>query len=340
VSDAGAKKPRKQYFTRALNEGLRDAMRADDRVIVLGEDVDRSVSGATRGLIEEFGPERIRNTPISELTMAGAGVGAAMTGLRPVVDLMYGSFLYLAMDQVLNQAARWHYMSGGAAQVPIVFMAQLGPSSSAAAQHSEAPHATIMQGAGIKVVVPSTPADAKGLMSAAIADPDPVVFFRDAALGGTRGEVPDEPFELPLGVAEVKRAGEDVTVVAIASAVRAALAAAERAAEDGVSVEVIDPRTLVPLDLETILTSVARTGRLVVCDNGRRTAGAAAEIVSRVAEQAWESLRRPPAIVALPDVPVPFSPVLEQRLLVGPDRVLAAIGRVTETALQGRELEV
>lgn len=325
-----AAKPRKQYFTRALNEGLRDALAADERVIVLGEDVDRSVSGATRGLIEDFGPARIRNTPISELTMAGAGVGAAMTGLRPVVDLMYGSFLYLAMDQVLNQAARWHYMSGGMAVLPIVYMAQLGPSSSAAAQHSEAPHATMMQGAGIKVVVPSTPADAKGLMAAAVRDPNPVVFFRDAALGGTRGEVPAEPFEVPLGVADVKRAGEDVTVVAIASTVRSALAAAERAAEEGLgSVEVIDPRTLVPLDLDAILASVARTGRLVVCDNGRRTAGAAAEIVSRVVEQAWDHLQAPPVIVACPDAPVPFSPVLEQRFLVDADRVYEALRQVT-----------
>lgn len=322
--------PRKQYFTRAINEALREVMSEDQRVVILGEDVDRSVSGATRGLIEDFGPERIRNTPISELTMAGAGVGAALTGLRPIVDLMYGSFLYLAMDQVINQAARWHYMSGGAATVPIVFMAQLGPSSSAAAQHSEAPHATMMQGAGIKVVVPSTPADAKGLMTAAVHDPNPVVFFRDAALGGTRGEVPEGPFEIPLGRADVKRTGDDVTVVAIASSVRAALAAAEQVAEeDGSSVEVIDPRTLVPLDLETILASVARTGRLVVCDNGRRTAGAAAEIVSRVAEQAWDALERPPVIVAVPDVPFPFSPQLEARLLVDADRVVAAIRAAT-----------
>ncbi len=326
-------KPRKQYFTRALNEGLRDAMRADERVIVLGEDVDRSVSGATRGLVEEFGPERIRNTPISELTMAGAGVGAALTGLRPVVDLMYGSFLYLAMDQVLNQAARWHYMSGGSAILPIVFMAQLGPSSSAAAQHSEAPHAAMMQGAGIKVVIPSTPADAKGLMAAAVRDPNPVVFFRDAALGGVRDVVPTGPFEVPLAKADVKRAGDDVTVVAIASTVRAALTAADRAEDQGLcSAAVIDPRTLVPLDLDAILASVERTGRLVVCDNGRRTAGAAAEIVSRVTERAWGSLREAPVIVACPDVPFPFSPTLEQRLLVDADRVFAALAAVTGKA--------
>jgi len=325
------KKERQQYYTRALNEALRDALRADERVLILGEDVDRSVSGATRDLIEEFGAARIRNTPISEATMAGAAVGAALTGLRPVVDLMYGSFLYLAMDQILNQAARWHYMSGGAAELPIVYMAQLGPSSSAAAQHSEAPHAMMMHGAGIKVVVPSTPADAKGLMTAAIRDPNPVVLFRDAALGGTRGPVPVEPHEIPLGVADVKRPGDDVTVVAIASTVLAALAAADAvAAEGGCSAEVIDPRTLVPLDLDAILVSVARTGRLVVCDNARRTAGAAAEIVSRVAEAAWDSLHCAPAIVSSPDVPMPFSPGLERRLLVDADRVAAAIRRVAD----------
>jgi acetoin:2,6-dichlorophenolindophenol oxidoreductase subunit beta len=316
---------RSQYFVRAMAEGLRDAMREDPSVVVIGEDVDRSIIGATRGLINEFGPERVRNTPISEATFVGACIGAAAVGLRPVVDLMVGSFFYVAMDQVANQAARLRYMTGGQVELPIVYFTASGPSGSAAAQHSENPHPMLMSVSGLKVVMPSTPADAKGLMLAAVREPNPVLYFQDAVLAGVRGPVPDRPYEVPIGVADVKREGDDVTVVAIGALVGQALRVAESLALEGVSVEVVDPRTLVPLDLDTIVGSVRKTGRLVVCDNARRTCGAASEIAAAVSEEAFPSLKAAPRRVAWEDVPVPFSPILERRVLVDEERIQAAV---------------
>jgi pyruvate/2-oxoglutarate/acetoin dehydrogenase E1 component len=323
---------REIYFIRAMYEGLRDAMREDDAVVVIGEDVDRSIIGATRGLIEEFGPDRVRNTPISEATFVGACVGAAAVGLRPVVDLMVGSFFYVAMDQVANQAAKLRYMSGGQVSLPLVYFTATGPSSSAAAQHSENPHPMLMNVAGLKIVMPGTPHDAKGLMLSAIRDPNPVVYLQDAALGGVRGSVPDEPFAIPLGVGEVKRKGEDVTVVAIGSLVPKALSVAEELERERISVEVVDPRSLVPLDRDTILVSVRKTGRLVVCDNARRTCSAASEIAALVAEQAWDALKAAPQRVAWEDVPIPFSPVLEKRVLVDGQDIHDAILRTVSAA--------
>lgn len=316
---------RREYFIKAMQEGLRDAMREDETVVVIGEDVDRSIIGATRGLIGEFGDRRVRNTPISEATFVGACVGAAAVGLRPVVDLMVGSFFYVAMDQVANQAAKLRYMSGGQVELPIVYFTMSGPSGAAAAQHSENPHPMLMNVAGLKIVMPSTPYDAKGLMVSAIRDPNPVVYFQDAVLGGTKGEVPEDPYAIPLGVADVKREGADVTVVAIGALVPKALKVAAALESDGVSVEVVDPRTLIPLDTETILASVRKTGRLVVCDNARQTCGAASEIAAMVAQRAFSSLRAAPQRVAWEDVPVPFSPVLEKRVLVDEDSIRAAI---------------
>jgi pyruvate dehydrogenase E1 component beta subunit len=316
---------RSLYFIKAMYEGLRDAMREDDTVVVIGEDVDRSIIGATRGLIEEFGDERVKNTPISEATFVGACVGAAAAGLRPVVDLMVGSFFYVSMDQVANQAAKLPYMSGGQVSLPIVYFTASGPSGSAAAQHSENPHPMLMNVAGLKVVMPGSPRDAKGLMHAAIKDPNPVVYFQDAVLGGTKGPVPDEPYQIPIGEAEVKREGEDVTVVAIGALVNRAMKVAEELVGEGVSVEVVDPRTLVPLDRKTILDSVRKTGRLVVCDNARITCSAASEIAAIVSEEAFDALEAPPRRVAWEDVPVPFSPVLEKRVLVDDEKIAAAI---------------
>jgi pyruvate dehydrogenase E1 component beta subunit len=316
---------RQLYFIRAMYEGLRDAMQEDETVVVIGEDVDRSIIGATKGLIEEFGPERVRNTPISEATFVGACIGAAAAGLRPVVDLMVGSFFYVSMDQVANQAAKLPYMSGGQVSLPIVYFTATGPSGSAAAQHSENPHPMLMNVAGLKVVMPSSPRDAKGLMVSAIRDPNPVVYMQDAVLGGVRGPVPEEPYEIPLGEAEVKREGEDVTVVAIGALVNRALKVAEEMESEGVSVEVVDPRTLVPLDRKTILDSVRKTGRLVVCDNARMTCSAASEIAATVSEEAFDSLKAAPRRVAWEDVPVPFSPVLEKRVLVDEGKIRAAV---------------
>ena len=322
---AAATPERRTYFINAMQEGLHAAMTEDDTVVVIGEDVDRSIIGATRGLIADFGDQRIRNTPISEATFVGACVGAAAVGLRPVVDLMVGSFFYVAMDQLADQAAKLRYMSGGQVDLPIVYFTATGPSGSGAAQHSENPHPMLMNVAGLKIVMPSTPYDAKGLMLAAVRDPNPVVFFQDFVLGGTKGHVPEEPYAIPLGVADVKRQGTDVTVVAIGALVPRALKVAAQLEKEGVSVEVVDPRSLVPLDMDTILASVGKTGRLVVCDNARMTCSAASEIVARVVETSFSQLTAPPQRVAWEDFPVPFSPPLEKRILVGDDDIRTAI---------------
>ena len=321
---------RETYFVNAIAEALDQAMAEDERVIVLGEDVDRSTIGATKGLIEKYGANRVRNTPISEATFVGAAVGAAASGLRPFVDLMFSSFFYVALDQVGNQAARLRYMSGGQVELPLVYFAGTGPSGSAAAQHSENPHAILMHLSGLKVAFPSTPADAKGLLIASIRDPNPVVFLLDLMLAGEKGPISEEPYETPLGSATVCREGVDVTVVALGSLVPKSLAVAEELEAEGVSVEVIDPRTLVPFDWEAVLASVRKTGRIVVADPARRTCGAAAEIAAVVAERCWDDLRAPPKRVTWDDVPVPFSPVLEEAMTVSPGDirrgVLAAVG--------------
>ena len=316
---------RKAYFMQAMNQALGAAMEEDETVIVLGEDVDRGVFGVTRGLIDRFGANRIRKTPISEAAFVGGAVGAAAAGLRPFAHVMFSSFFYVAMDQVANQAARLRYMSGGQVELPIVYFAGTGPSGSAAAQHSENPHSILMHTAGLKVVMPSTPYDAKGLMTAAIRDPNPVVYLADLRLSRRRTPIPRENYEIPLGVAEVKRQGEDVTVVALASLVHVALETADRLEEEGISVEVVDPRSLVPLDWDTITSSVLKTGRLVVADPARRLCGAAAEIIAGVSERAWGSLRSRPRRVTWPDIPVPFSPALEAVLDVSAEDVEQAI---------------
>lgn len=325
-TDVASERP--TYFIKAMQEGLASAMREDDRVVVIGEDVDRSVIGATRGLGREFGEERVRNTPISEQAFVGAAVGAAAVGLRPVVDMMIGAFFYVAMDQLANQAAKLRYMSGGQVRLPITYFTATGPSGGGAAQHSENLHPMLMNVAGLKIVMPSTPYDAKGLMLSAVRDPNPVVYLQDHVLGGTRGHVPAEDYAIPLGVADVKRRGTDVTVVAIGATVPKALKAAENAAAEGISVEVIDPRTLVPLDLDTILESVSRTGRLVVVDNARLTASAASEILASVVQQGFGSLKSAPVRVAWADVPVPFSAPLENRVVVQEADIAAAIRTV------------
>ena len=304
------------YMTTAIAGALKAAMAADESVVVLGEDVELSTIGCTKGLVDEFGTNRVRNSPISEATVVGACVGAAATGLRPVMDLMFSSFFYVAMDQVANQAARLRYMSGGQVDLPLVYFAGTGPSGSAAAQHSENPHPILMHLAGIKVVFPSSPGDAARLLLASIEDPNPVVFLLDLMLAGAKGPVPSELEPLPLGKAEVKRSGEDVTVVAIASAVGAALEIADELEGEGISVEVIDPRTLSPFDWDAVTDSVASTGRLVVVDPARRTCGAAAEIVSRVTETNWDGLKSRPRRVTWEDVPIPFSPVLEEAVTI------------------------
>ncbi|MDE0493800.1 MAG: alpha-ketoacid dehydrogenase subunit beta [Acidimicrobiaceae bacterium] len=315
------------YLVTAMRDGLAEAMREDPAVVLFGEDADRSVMGSTRGLIDEFGPDRVRNIPLSEATIVGCGVGAAAAGLRPVIDLMVSSFFYVTMDQLANQAAKLRYMSGGQVELPIVYFAATGGAGSAAAQHSESPHPTFIQQAGLKVVMPSTPADAKGLMLAAVRDPNPVVYLQEASLGGTRGPVPEGLFEVPLGQAAVRRNGSDVTVVAVGRTVRVALAVAEELDGEGVSVEVIDPRTLHPWDAGTVMESVARTGRLVVLDTARQSCGFAAEVIATACTEAFGSLRAAPVRVCAPDVPMPFAPQLERHLAVDEHKVKAAVLR-------------
>ena len=300
-------------LARAVNEALAEELRRDPGVFVLGEDVAEAGTPfkVLSGLVEEFGPERVLDTPISEAGITGLGLGAAMTGMRPVVDIMFGDFLTLAMDQLANQAAKIHYMSGGNLRAPLTVRTTLGATRRSGAQHSQSLHAWVAHIPGLKVAVPSTPYDATGLLKTAIRDDSPVVVFEDKMMYATTGPVPEDEYTLALGQADVKREGEDVTLVATSSMVYVALAAAEELDRAGISAEVVDPRTLVPLDRETIAASARKTGRAIVVDEGHRSYGASAELAAVIAEDAFWQLDAPVRRAAALDVPVPFSPVLE-----------------------------
>jgi acetoin:2,6-dichlorophenolindophenol oxidoreductase subunit beta len=262
------------------------------------------------------------DSPISEAGISGIGLGAAMTGMRPVVDIMFGDFLTLVMDQVANQAAKVHYMSGGRLKAPLTIRTTLGATRRSAAQHSQSLHAWVAHVPGLKVAVPSTPYDAKGLLKSAIRDDNPVVFFEDKMMFATKGPVPEEEYTVPLGVADVKREGEDLTIVATSSMVYVALEAAEHLEQEGVSAEVVDPRTLVPLDRETLIASVTKTGRALVVDEGHTSYGVSAELAAVLADEAFWHLDAPVKRLAAMDVPIPFSPVLEDQTVPTPDRVV------------------
>ena len=310
-------------FAQAINEALAEELRRDPAVFVLGEDVAEAGTPfkVLSGLVDEFGPERVVDSPISEAGITGLGVGAAMTGMRPVVDIMFGDFLTLVMDQLANQAAKTHYMSGGRLRVPLTLRTTMGATRRSAAQHSQSLHAWVAHVPGLKVVLPSEPADAKGLLKSAIRDDNPVVFIEDKMDYTVKGDVPDGDWETPLGVAEVKRDGEDVTIVATSSMVRVALAAAADLEADGISAEVVDPRTLVPLDRDALVRSAQKTGRAIVVDEGHRSYGASAELAAVIADGAFWSLDAPVKRVAALDVPVPFSPALEDVTVPTPDLV-------------------
>jgi acetoin:2,6-dichlorophenolindophenol oxidoreductase subunit beta len=299
---------------RAVNKTLAELMRRDERVFLIGEDIGRHGGSfqATAGLVEEFGAERVVDAPVSEAGIVGLAVGAALTGMRPMVDLMFCDFATLAMDQIVNQAAHLRYMTGGQVEVPLVVRAACGAGQSSAAQHSQSLHAWFAHIPGLRVVLPATPADARGLLVAAFEDPNPVLVLEDKMEYGRRGPVPDALEAVPLGVASVRRRGDDVTVVATSSMVYEALAGAEILANDGISVEVIDPRTIAPLDRETLVASVCRTGRAVVMDEGHRSFGAGAEIAATIAEGAFDYLEEPVLRLGAKDVPVPFNPELER----------------------------
>ncbi|HXY80389.1 MAG TPA: alpha-ketoacid dehydrogenase subunit beta [Gaiellaceae bacterium] len=314
-------------YIRAITSTLAAAMRADERVLVLGEDVaEGGPYTATAGLAGEFGTARVIDTPISEAAITGVAIGAAQSGMRPVLEIMFVDFVTLALDQLVNGAAKAHFMSGGQLTVPMVLRTQGGAGHRGGAQHSQSLESWLTHVPGLKVVMPSRPVDAAGLLASAIADPNPVVFIESKTLYFRKGEVPDPVTPVPIGEAAVLRAGRDVTIVALSRLVDEALAAADRlAAEDGVDAEVVDPRTLVPLDLVAIVASVEKTGRLVVAHEAVEHGGFGAEIVARVQAAAFDYLDAPAARVGAPFAPVPFSAPLEDAYVPGADEVVAAV---------------
>ncbi|GIN78457.1 Acetoin:2,6-dichlorophenolindophenol oxidoreductase subunit beta [Bacillus paralicheniformis] len=319
----------------ALNEAIKLAMRKDDHVILMGEDVagganvdhlqdDEAwggVLGVTKGIVQEFGRERVLDTPISEAGYIGAAMAAASTGLRPIAELMFNDFIGTCLDQVLNQGAKFRYMFGGKAEVPITIRTTHGAGFRAAAQHSQSLYALFTSIPGLKVIVPSTPYDAKGLLLAAIEDQDPVIFFEDKTLYNMTGDVPEEYYTLPIGKADIKRKGADVTIVAVGKQVHTALQAAEQLSARGIEAEVLDPRSLSPLDEEAVLSSVEKTNRLVIVDEANPRCSIAADIASLAADKGFDSLDAPVKKVTAPHTPVPFSPPLEDLYLPTPEKV-------------------
>ncbi len=314
-------------YAQAINEAIRGSMLKDERVVLLGEDIGcyGGVFQVTAGLQAEFGPQRVVDTPISEAGFVGASVGAALTGMRPVTEIMFIDFTTCCMDMIINQMAKMHYMFGGRGKVPMVLRTNIGAGRGTAAQHSQSFHAIFMHIPGLLVVAPSTPYDAKGLMVEAIQNDNPVVFVEHKKLYIEKGPVPEEMYSIPFGQAEIKREGKDITIVATHALVQRSLNAAEQVAKEGIDAEIVDPRTLVPLDKETILNSVKKTGRLLVADEGHRTCGAAAEIAAMVAEEAIYYLKAPIKRVTSPDTPVPFSPPLEQAFIPDEKKLIPAI---------------
>jgi pyruvate/2-oxoglutarate/acetoin dehydrogenase E1 component len=322
---------RRITYREALRQALREEMRRDPAVFLLGEDIGRYWGGAfkvTEGLAEEFGDERVRDTPISESAIIGTGVGAAITGMRPVAEIMFGDLTALAMDQIANQAAKIRYMFGGQVSCPLVIRTPFGAGVNIASHHSQSLEAWFMHVPGLYVAVPSTPCDAKGLLKTAIRGENPVFFCEHKLLYPIEGEVPEEEYTIPFGVADVKRKGSDVTVVATLYMIHKALNAAETLEKEDISVEVVDPRTLTPLDKKTILDSVKKTGRMIVVSEDCKTAGVGAEIAAVVAEEAVDYLDAPIKRVAGQDVPIPFSPPLEQYVIPNEKKIVEAVKEV------------
>jgi pyruvate/2-oxoglutarate/acetoin dehydrogenase E1 component len=312
-------------LSKAVNEAISEEMRRDPTVFVMGEDVAEAGTPfkVLSGLVEEFGRERVVDTPISEPGFMGIAVGAALTGLRPIVDLMFGDFLFLVMDQLCNQAAKMHYMSGGKLNVPLVLRTNLGATRRSAAQHSQSLHALVAHIPGIKLAMPSSAYEAKGLMKTAIRDNNPVVIFEDKLMYQEKAQVPEEEYLIPFGTAGVLREGSDVTLIATSSMVQVASKAADILAAERISAEVIDPRTLVPLDENALLKSAQKTSRVIIVDEGHQSFGVTAELASRINEKAFYHLDAPVQRMGAMDVPVPFSPMLEDLTVPTPDRVAA-----------------
>lgn len=323
-------------YLEAIRDALRVKLREDEKVLLLGEDIGvyGGAFGVTATLLEEFGSARVRDTPISELGMTGVAVGAALTGMRPVVDIQFSDFLTLALDQVVNQAAKIRYMYGGKATVPLVIRTPSGSGTGAAAQHSQSLEAWLAHVPGLKVVQPSTPYDAKGLLIAAINDPNPVIFYEHKLLYKKTGDVPTDTYEIPLGVADVKREGTDVTIIATGIMVQKALQAAMDYAALGVSVEVIDPRTLVPLDEATILNSVEKTGRVIIVHEAVKRGGIGGEITSLIAERAFHALRAPIIRLGGAFVPMPYNAKLEHQAVPQVEDIERAIGKLVRETIR------
>lgn len=316
----------------AMQEALIEEMSRDEKVFVVGEDVQAGTFGVTSTLVQRFGPGRVIDTPLSETAVAGTALGAAMTGYRPVADFMFADFIFIAGNEVLVNAAKWRFAHGGKVNLPLVYMAAMGGGARNGPEHSMSPESLIMHTPGLKLAVPSTPYDAKGLLKTAIRDNNPVVFFYHKRLLGLRGDVPEEEYTVPFGVADVKREGTDVTVVATALQVQHALRVADEV-KDRVSVEVIDPRTLEPLDIDSIVRSVEKTGRLVVADEDTERCGVGAEIITQVIERAFDSLDAPPKRVCAANLPIPGG-FIEASVLPQPASILAAIEAVTGRTLK------
>ena len=314
----------------ALNQAMKEEMRRDPSVFLLGEEVGQ-YQGAykiTQGMVQEFGDWRVRDTPIAEEAIAGIAVGAAFVGMRPVAEMMTFNFSLLALDQIVNHAAKYRYMSGGQIRCPMVMRGPSGAAAQVAAQHSQAFESWFVHVPGLVVVMPSSPKDAKGLLKSAIRDDNPVIFMENEVLYNLKGEVPEEEFTIPLGLADVKRAGKDVTIVAWSRSTQFALQAAEILAKDGVEAEVVDPRTLRPLDEDLIFDSVRKTNRCVVVEEGWRYAGFGAEIADRVQRECFDALDAPVVRVTAADVPMPYSRMLEKAYLPQPEKVVAAVHEV------------
>jgi acetoin:2,6-dichlorophenolindophenol oxidoreductase subunit beta len=316
-------------YREAVRDAMSEAMRRDQDVFIMGEDIAEmgGSMGVTQGMLDEFGPERVRNAPISEMAIVGAGIGAAVAGMRPIVEIMYQDFTTLAMEQLVNQAAKHRYMSGGQLKVPLTVRTQGGAGWSPGAQHAQQLEAWFVHVPGLKVVLPSTPEDVRGLLWSSIYDDNPVLFFEHRTLYGLKGEVPDQIEPIELGQARIHREGEDVTVVATGRLVHEAVAAAEEAEQDGISVEIYDPRTLQPLDEDALVASVKKTNRLVVAHEAVTRMGWGAEVAALVQEQAFDYLDAPIERVGARFVPLPFAPVMEEFVIPHAKDVLAAIKR-------------
>jgi pyruvate/2-oxoglutarate/acetoin dehydrogenase E1 component len=319
-------------YREAIKQALREELQNDERVFMLGEDIAEfgGTFKVSLGLLEEFGPRRIRNTPLSETAILGAAVGAAATGLRPIAEIMYSDFFTVALDQVVNQAAKMRFMFGGKISLPLTIRTTMGGRRAAAAQHSQCLESWFMHVPGLKIALPSNGYDAKGLLKSAVRDPNPTIIFENKMLYNEKWDVPEEPFFVPWGQANIVREGSDVTVVALSDMVGFSLKAADKLADEGISAEVIDPRTLMPLDIDTIVQSVQKTGRLVIAHEACVTGGVGGEIGSQVAYRAFDYLAAPVERVGAKDSPIPFAPILEREILPDDQDVVEAVYRVMD----------